>query len=453
MKKILIAGTASGVGKTTVTLAIEAALVRRGLRVQPCKCGPDYLDPSHHGVICQRPSRNLDTIMLSREENEASLRYAARSCDIVVAEGVMGLFDGVDGASERGSSAEIAKMLGFSVILVLDAKASARSLAAVLQGFERFDSQLAIDGVILNRVYSEGHFKMLREAIESNCRAKILGWLPCDDSLRIDERHLGVHHAQEKHWSTSDVEKLANFCEEHLNLDQLLELASEDNAIVADEIAAPIADEERVRNAVARDEICSFYYEDNLDLLREAGADIIDFSPLHDATLPECEALYLGGGYPELHAEALSKNHAMMAALRAYCASGKPVYGECGGMMMLARSLRVGERRHAMIGALPIDIEMTDRLVDFGYARMRLTNSCLFGEAGLEATGHSFHYSRVTASDEARSVYQLRHLSSGREQIEGYANGSVLGSYLHLHFRANRELAKNFVAAARRAKL
>jgi len=316
----LLAGTASGVGKTTVTLAIIAALRRRGLVVQPFKSGPDFLDTGHQTRIAGRISRNLDTWMMSHDSNRLVLQQAANGADVIVAEGVMGLFDGKDGTTESGSSAEIAKVLKLPVVLVVDASKSARSIAAVLLGFETFDPTLPLAGVILNRVASERHFRILETAILSRCSTLILGWLPRSQSVSIPERHLGLQtaeeHADPAHSPEAQFEALATLAESHLNLDHLLSLRC---GVDLTPVPAPrlVIDAPRVRRGVARDAAFTFYYEDNFDLLREQGAEIVPFSPLQDRALPaSLDALYLGGGYPELYASQLSNNTSMLMAIR-----------------------------------------------------------------------------------------------------------------------------------------
>jgi cobyrinic acid a,c-diamide synthase len=452
----LVSGTASGVGKTTVALAIMAGLRRRGLAVQPFKCGPDFLDTGHHTRVCGRTARNIDTWMLSVEANRSVLRSAARGADVLIAEGMMGLFDGKNGSMEIGSSAEIAKLLRLPVVLVVDAATSARSVAAVVLGFESFDADLRLAGVVLNRVAGEGHFAMLREAIEGSCKTGVLGWLPLEAAIAIPERHLGLHGAAEvdAQWQETAQDALASIAERHLDLDGLLKLeCALDFAEAASVRGTGFDDRDIVRIGVAADQAFSFYYEDNLDLLRERGAEILRFSPLSDASLPPgLDALYLGGGYPELHAERLSCNRPMLEDVRTFVASGKPVYAECGGMMYLSERLQVEGQSYAMVGALPLAIEMTDRLVQFGYVTVELTEDCLLGRKGTVVRGHSFHHSRIVSRDELATSYHVQYSMSGKEELEGYRQGSVLAGYIHLHFRANPAVAENFVAAIRRVR-
>ena len=301
MRGVLVSGVASGVGKTTVALAIMAGLRRRGLTVQPFKCGPDFLDTGHHTRICGRKARNLDTWMLNEEANRSVLQNAARGADVLVAEGMMGLFDGKSGNTEAGSTAEIAKLLKLPVVLVVDAAKTARSIAAVVLGFEMFDPDLQLAGVILNRVATERHYEMLRAAIETSCKTKILGWLPRDPAIAIPERHLGLQGAAEAAMEDDvAIDTLAALAAKYFDLDRLLELQCGLERIEnQDSCVKDSQPEELVRIGVPSDHAFSFYYEDNLDLLREQGAEIVPFSPLKDGSLPlGLDALYLGGGYP-----------------------------------------------------------------------------------------------------------------------------------------------------------
>ena len=447
----LIAGTASGVGKTIVALAVMAAFVRRGLVVQPFKGGPDFLDTGHHTRIAGRVARNLDTWMVSHEGNVEVLREGARGADVVVVEGMMGLFDGKSGATEAGSSAEIAKLLKLPVVLVIDASKSARSVAAVVLGFESFDPELPLAGVILNGVAGERHFRMLETAIVGRCATPILGWLPKEPAVVIPERHLGLRTAEESGSVEELRERLGGLAEAGLDLDRMLGLRCGLELV-------DVARERRevktgLRVGVARDRAFSFYYEDNFDLLREQGAEVVFFSPLRDDALPEgLDALYLGGGYPELYAAELAGNAGMRGSVREFAASGRPVYAECGGMMYLGTSLKTSDGAvHGMVGVYPFDVAMTARLVRFGYCTVEMTRDCLLGPKGTVVRGHSFHYSAIADTSGVEGCYKVGYSLSGKEEFEGFlvARGNVLASYVHLHFRANPAVAAHFVAAAK----
>jgi cobyrinic acid a,c-diamide synthase len=368
---------------------------------------------------------------------------------------MMGLFDGKSGSTESGSSAEIAKLLELPVVLVVDAAKSARSVAAVVLGFELFDTGLRLAGVILNGVASERHFEMLRDAIETSCKTKILGWLPTEPAIAIPERHLGLHGAGEQPARQEGMfDALASLAEKHLDLERLLDLRCEL------EINEPPTTrtveshfDDTVRLGVPSDYAFSFYYEDNLDMLREQGVEIVRFSPLSDTSLPpRLDALYFGGGYPELHAKKLSGNGRMLNEVLAFAASGRPIYAECGGMLYLSESLRVDDTSYAMARVLPLSMQMTERLVQFGYVTVEFTEDCLLGRKGTVVRGHSFHYSQIVSQGEAETCYHVQYSMSGKEEQEGFRRGNVLASYIHLHFRANPAVAENFVTAIRRAR-
>jgi cobyrinic acid a,c-diamide synthase len=445
----LVGGTASGVGKTTVVLAIIACLRQRGYVVQPFKGGPDFLDPTHHTRIAGRKARNLDTWMLSPESNREVLSRAAAGADAVVVEGMMGLFDGKDGVTETGSSAEIAKMLKLPVLLVLDCAKSARSVAAAVLGFECFDPDLPLAGLILNRVAGLHHYRLLESAIQARCKTPILGWLPRETSIAIPERHLGLHAAGEREIS---LDALAHLAETHFKVDAILKLEFHVETAVSP--AAVKGESPHVRIGVARDQAFSFYYENNLDLLREQGAEIIPFSPIADRALPaDLDALYFGGGYPELYAQELSANTAMLDQIRAFTRSGGHIYAECGGLLYLSQQLSTTDGTvHPMLGILPLQMEMTGKLVDFGYVTVTFTQDCVLGPRGTTIRGHSFHYSRIRSDSEVATSYQVDFSLSGKQQWEGFTHSNVLASYVHLHFGANPAVARHFATALREAR-
>jgi cobyrinic acid a,c-diamide synthase len=443
----VVSGTASGVGKTTVALAIIASLRSRGLTVQPFKCGPDFIDGGHLAVAASRSSRNLDTWMLGIEANREIFSRASASCDIAVVEGMMGLFDGVAGNTEEGSTAEIAKLFELPIVLVVDAGNSARSIAAVIRGFETFDSKLRFAGIVLNRVAGDAHFRMLEAAISQSSRVPVLGWLPMDADAAIPERHLGLHTAAEGiSANISTLTRLGN----RLDIEQLLNKTAYSQRFNSASIITAATKYKGVRVGVARDRAFSFYYEDNLDLLQENGAEIVEFSPIADSVLPEnLHALYLGGGYPELYAAELSANRSLLQDIRDFAQANKPIYAECGGLMFLAETLTtLDAKSYPVAGVLPVCIEMTKALVHFGYADVEFTHDCLLGEKGTLIRGHSFHCSRILADDALRCVYRVHYSLSNRSEPEGFVRGRVLGTYIHLHFRSNLSLVSSFLRQA-----
>ncbi len=449
VRGVVLAGAASGVGKTTLTLGLLAAWRRRGLRVQPFKVGPDFIDPGHHTQAAGRRSHNLDGWMLSREENLRIFGRNLADADVAVVEGVMGLFDGYDGRSEAGSTAQMAKWLGLPVLLVVDARSMARSAAALVQGFAGFDPDLNLAGVVFNRVAGPTHLAYLREAMAALPQIPCFGGLPREETLGIPERHLGLATAEDHPLGGDYLAHLADLVEANLDLDGLFaalpELAPKPFPRLS--AAAP-----EVRLGVARDRAFCFYYPDNLEWLRHFGAELVEFSPLADSRLPAgLHGLYLGGGYPELAARELAANGSLLADLRARAAGGLPIYAECGGLMYLSEDLRdLAGDCHAMAGLLPLRVRLLPRLKALGYREVTLTADTLLGPAGTRVRGHEFHYSEIEAETAPiRKIYRLTPRQGGQPLAEGYAAGKVLASYVHLHFGSNPEAARALVAACR----
>jgi cobyrinic acid a,c-diamide synthase len=446
---IVIAGTASGVGKTTVTLALMAALRRRGHVVQGFKIGPDFIDPAFHGLVTGRPSFTLDGWMCGRDAVAATVARHAADADLVVVEGMMGCFDGIDGVSEDGSTAQVARWLDAPVVLVVDAGASSRSVAAVVHGFERFDPDLEVAGVIVNNVGGATHARWVLDAIADRCRAPGLGALAREAALVLPERHLGLVTAAEGPLTHGMQIALAAAVERSVDLDRLLGLARP--LRVGHPTGAPALEPRpvRARIGVARDLAFQFYYEENLARLRAAGAELVSFSPETDAELPDVDGLYLGGGYPELRAGALSANTGMRRAVATFVESGRPVYAECGGLMYLAARLEDGDGiGHEMVGVLPAVVRMRPPQLHLGYTRVVTTSPSLLGAAGTTARGHEFHSSTLTeVPGSVPRVYEAAD-ARGRTRAEGYRIGGALLSYVHLHFGSNPGLAPAFVDAS-----
>ena len=338
--RLVIAGTSSGVGKTTATLAILTALRERGRRVQPFKVGPDFIDPSHHRAATGRPSRNLDGWMLGADLNHSIFVRAAADADLSIIEGMMGLFDGSSPVNDIGSTAELAKQLSAPVLLVVDGSAMARSAAAMVTGYAHFDAALRIAGVLFNRVGSEAHYQLLKAAVEQETAVIPVGYLRPDVSMAIPDRHLGLVTAMEQEDSQL-YDRLGKAALETVDLDRIEALAHSCGSL-PDAVSQTVKKNHgrTVRVGVAEDRAFCFYYPDNLEVLEAAGAEVVKFSPLHDQVLPDVEMLYLGGGYPELHGAALAKNAAMLAAVKRFAERGGVIYAECGGLMYLAESIR-----------------------------------------------------------------------------------------------------------------
>ncbi|HMJ14628.1 MAG TPA: cobyrinate a,c-diamide synthase [Polyangiaceae bacterium] len=447
MPRLVVAGTASGVGKTTAVVALTRALRQRGLRVRNFKCGPDYLDPSYHARASGEPSENLDGWLMGRMAVQATFQRASVGSDVALIEGVMGLFDGADPTSDSGSTAEIAKWLSAPVLLVVDASGMARSIAALVQGYTGFDAELRVAGVLANRVGSRGHTDLLRRALAT---PPILGGLERAPEFAFAERHLGLHAADEQALPERVVEAWAERAREQCDLDQILSIARAAAPFSIDVSTPEPSRRTRCRIGLAHDAAFSFYYEDNLQRLLDSGAELVRFSPMAAARLPDVDGLYFGGGYPELHAAELAANRTMLADVRAFCASGRPVYAECGGLMYLSHAIRTLDgRRHALVGALPGEARMFPRLQALGYVEVQTRQASPLGPSGTQFRGHQFRYSELEGGTET-PVYELRRRRGAEVSFEGCLAGGVLGSYVHAHWASNPAIAAAFVSACER---
>lgn len=438
----MIAGVSSGVGKTTLTAGLARALSRLGLRVAMFKCGPDYLDPTYHRRASGRASHNLDGWMMGEEAVRATFLAETRDADIALIEGAMGLFDGASATSSEGSTAEIAAWLAAPVLLVIDAGGMARSAAALAQGYARFDPSVRVAGVLANRLGSASHLAILREACID---PPLCGGMLRDPERAFPSRHLGLHAADDA-ITDADLDAAADALTAHTPLDPLRALAASAPQLSETSHAAitPVA---RCRIGVARDAAFSFYYPYNLALLERLGATLVPFSPLHDDALPDVDGVYLGGGYPELHAARLADNVAMREALRAHVARGRPLYAECGGLMYASEAIVTRDgARHAMLGLVAGVAVMQPRLAALGYVEVETTAPSILGPAGVRFRGHQFRYSQLAGASTS-TRYRVRVRRSGALGDEGYASGSVLASYVHAHWASDPEAARGFVRA------
>jgi cobyrinic acid a,c-diamide synthase len=440
--RVVIAGTSSGAGKTSVTCGVIGALRRRGLRVQGFKVGPDYIDPSYHAMASGRPGRNLDAFLSGPELIAPLARHGARGADVAVVEGVMGLFDGASGRGELASTGHVAKLLRAPVVLVVDAASMARSVAAVVHGYRTFDPNINVAGVVFNKVGSDHHEELLREAV-APMALPVLGALRRDERVGAPERHLGLVPAGEREGRTrATLAALADAAERDIDLEGIAAPARAapalDGAAWTPEPAEP---EFGARIAIARGPAFSFHYRENLELLEAAGAELAPFDPLSDRALPEgAGALLLAGGFPEAFGPELEGNAPLRAAVAAFAGSGRPVLAECGGLLFLCRDLD----GRPMCGVLPARARMTDRL-HLGYREAEAATATPWLEAGERVRGHEFHYSEVEPASGA-PAWTLR--AHGRARAEGFAVGAVQASYLHVHWAAHPELARDFVRAA-----
>lgn len=432
MKGFLIASVRSGAGKTTVSLGLMAALARRGLRVAPAKCGPDYIDPAFHAAAAGRPGVNLDSWAMTPAQVTGLAAQQAEDADLLVAEGLMGLFDGVGQEPGRtGSSADIAAALGLKVLLVLDVTGQSTSAAAVALGAKLLDPRLTILGVILNRVGSERHRRLCCEAIEA-LGLPVLGALPRETAVELPERHLGLVQAEETDDLARRLEALGDFVGRHVDIDRLISLC-DNTTPAAVARPAPLLPPPGQRIALARDAAFSFVYPHHLAAWRAAGAEILPFSPLaNERPDPTADVCWLPGGYPELHAGALAAADRFLGGLRVYAAK-KPVHGECGGYMVLGQGLvDAGGTRHAMAGLLGLETSYEKRRLHLGYRRAKLLGNGPLGPAGAVLSGHEFHYATILTTGDDEALADVSDAHGGAPAPDGSRRDHVSGSFFHV---------------------
>jgi cobyrinic acid a,c-diamide synthase len=444
--RIVVAGTHSGAGKTTVATGLMVALSKRGLRVAPFKVGPDFIDPSYHALATGKPGRNLDAFLSGPDLIAPLLAHGARGADVAVIEGVMGLFDG-KGGGELASTAHVAKLLGAPVVLVVDARAMSRSAAATVHGYATFDPDVNVAGVVLNRVGSATHEGMLREAL-APLGVPVLGVLRRDAAISTPDRHLGLVPAAERRKEAGEsIDALGAVVSQSLDLDAAMRLAYSAGPLIAEPWSPEAPEEGRtpgVRVAVAAGPSFSFLYEENVELMQGAGAEVIPFDPTSDETLPDgTDALYLGGGFPETYADALSSNEPMKRSVARFAHGGRPVVAECGGLLYLSRELD----GRPMCGVLDASARMTDRLT-LGYREARASHDSPLAGQNASIRGHEFHYSAIEPGVGERPAWDLACRGP-----EGFVSGGVHASYLHTHWAATPELPRRLLGTAKRTEV
>lgn len=456
MKSIIISAPVSGSGKTTVTIGLMECLKRRGLKVAPFKVGPDFIDPGYHRIVTGQPSLNLDGWICSAQTVQEIFAEHSADADIAVIEGVMGLFDGLSGRSDEGSTAQIARLTGSTVFLVIDAKGFARSIAALIKGFAEFDPDVRIGGVIFNNVSSENHARILREAVESAVPSiRVVGTIFRDSRLHIPSRHLGLLTAEENGLSDQYLDHLVEVMRSSIDLGMLWAIAGAGDVFELPRQKESVTSV--VRIAVARDRAFCFVYESNLKFLRDAGAELVEFSPLSDSLIPEgISGVYLPGGYPEAYADELAANIAMKGAIMGVIECGMPVYAECGGFIYLTAGLaeqgECGSSLKEFIGLFQVSTTMLKQRKALGYREIKLRNDSILGKKGATARGHEFHYSQIDEMPE--NIERLYQVNKGHSDLgtEGYRYKNCVASYIHLHFGSNPGMAEAFVESCRKFK-
>jgi cobyrinic acid a,c-diamide synthase len=451
--RIVIGGVTSAVGKTTISTAIMYILKQKGLHVQPFKVGPDFIDPSYHTYVTGRQSRNLDVWMMGENGVLKCFRNASSGADIAVVEGVMGLFDGISGKDDFSSTAQVAKILNAPVILVIDAGKAARSIAAIATGFLHFDKKLRIIGTILNNVAGDKHANFITEAFADKVKVPIIGIVRRSKEITMVERHLGLIPTPElEEKQKRAIFQSAKFVSEQIDLDKIKYLL--DKVQTTDPLQKQLPNGQ-IKIAVALDESFNFYYADNLDALREQKAELIFFSPINDCKLPEnIHGVILGGGFPEVLADKLEKNQSMGKSITKAAENGIPIYGECGGLMYLTRSIKgyrgdEGKKRN-MVGLIDADTFISGKLT-LNYTEAN-SNASIFGKIP-NIRGHEFHYSRIEniARDSKFAYVMKRGIGIGNKK-DGFIVYNCLASYMHLHF-ADSRLPKRFVESCIRCSL
>ncbi len=444
--RIMIAATNSGAGKTTVTLGIMLALRKKGLRIQPFKAGPDYLDPMQHNAVCRRISRNLDSWLMNPAVVKELFIRNAKGADISVIEGVMGLYDGVKG-EDAGSTAHLSKALRAPVILIINAASLSRSAAAIALGYKQFDRGVRIAAIILNNIGSSRHYSYIKDIIENKTGIPVLGFLPKDAGIALASRHLGLVPAKEKKTDKRAYRRLTVLAEENIDVWRLIEIARQAPKLNSHLNSPPRMGQGKVRIAVARDEAFNFYYQDNLDILKRLGARLVEFSPLKDKLLPRgVSGVYIGGGYPELYASGLSRNLSLKNEIYRQSVSGLPIYAECGGLMYLVKKLIDFKGKiFSMAGIFDCVTIMAKKRQALGYVEIKTEADNILSRRGDAFRAHAFHWSYLRGELKgARYAYKVTK-NQEKAYYDGLVKDNVLASYCHLHFASHIGLARNFI--------
>lgn len=448
LPRMMIAAASSGSGKTLATCGILRALVNRGIKVTSFKCGPDYIDPMFHSRITGRKAINLDTFFTDENTTKYLFARRAESSDVSVIEGVMGYYDGLAGISTKASSYDLARILGVPVILVINCKGLSMSAAAVAKGFKEYREDSNIKGVLLNQM-PKSLYEEIKTVIEKEVQVKVLGYIPKVDELVIESRHLGLVTPDEIEGLNTKLNRLASLLEETVDMDALIALSKNAGDL---SYTPPVVKKINgtLRIAAAMDEAFCFYYEDNLQLLRDMGADIIPFSPIKDSELPECDGLILGGGYPELYARPLHENGEMRKSIYKAVTGGLPCLAECGGYMYLHEEMEdIEGKSHEMAGVIKGRSYRTNSLKRFGYITLTANFDQMVAKKGEQISGHEFHYFDSTVSGEGFHAKKPLRKSNWNCMV---ADGHLAVGYPHLYYYSNTNMAYTFLEKCREIK-
>lgn len=442
--RIVLAGTGSAVGKTTISTGIMKVLSKE-YKIQPFKIGPDYIDPSYHTLATGNTSRNLDSFFMNEDQIKTSFKRGLEksNSDIGIIEGVRGLYEGISPIEDVGNSASIAKALNSPIILIMDARSLVKSAAAIVIGFKHLDPELKIEGVILNKVKGKRHYLKAKEAVEKLSDTKVIGGIPRDESLTVDERHLGLVPALEKEKIATNIEKWGSVVEEYIDLDALLEIMKSSSKIKGKNTELwKIANKNLLKIGVAIDEIFSFYYKENLESLEDNKAKIIPFSPYKDEKIPDVDALYIGGGYPETFKKELSANESMLKSIKKFSDDNNPIYGECGGLIYLSKAIDGCK----MVNNLPYDSYMSEKVQGLSYVIAKSLEDNLISQKGEIFRGHEFHYTKIDTTkgkqpDFTFDILRGRGIANNKD---GIILNNTLANFIHIHACSCPNFAYNF---------
>jgi len=450
--RVLIAGIRSKIGKTMIAIGLMRALRNRGYVVQPYKVGPDFIDPIFHRFATGRHSRNLDDFMLTRSNLIETFERNFKGADIAVIEGKTGLYDSHDGLHEEGSTAHVAKILKAPVVLVADVERINRSIAAILMGYKVFDPDVDIRGVILNRIGNPRHRMKVKMAVERLVKMEVLGLIPRLRNVDMPYRHLGLVPAHERDEIDALFDKLAEIVERYVNVDRIIEIAhSAPELEYVDPHPIFSSGKTNVRVGVIRDKPFSFYYQDNIDAL-SAKAEVVIVDSLNDRTLPKVDALYIGGGFPEVFAEELERNRKLRKEIYDFCDSGRPVYAECGGLMFLGESIEWGGNEYDMVGFLPFKTKMHERFQALGYCVYKAIKSNVISVRGETIVGHEFHYSEVIPKGKLEFAFRVKRGKGVDGEHDGVVRKNTLANYIHVHVLSNPNLVNRLIGIASKIK-
>ena len=444
--RIILAGTGSAVGKTTISTGIMKALSEK-YNVQPFKVGPDYIDPSYHTLATGNTSRNLDSFFMKKGQIRDSYLKAMDKKDIAVIEGVRGLYEGIDSINDIGSTASVAKALKAPVILIINSRSLVKSAAALVLGFKALDPEINIAGVILNKVKNKAHFEKTKRSIEEITKTEVIGGIIRDESISIEQRHLGLVPARERENSLKFIALWSEVIKNSIDLDRLVEIAKTAPKITSEII--PIwnkGNKQPVKIAVAYDEVFNFYYKENLESLEANNAKIQYFSPLNDEDLPDADGLYIGGGYPELFSKELSQNKSMLTQIKEFHLENRPIFAECGGLMYLMNSIHDDKQ----VGIYPYKSVLTDRVQALKYTIAEVTQDNIISKKGETFNGHEFHYSKVIVNELKNPLaFKITRGKGSYNLQDGFIEKNTLASYVHTHVAAMPDFAANFTTSAK----